>query len=85
MSLLTLEQVAAAQQANRGILFGLTSQFIEGNRWLAALHLTSDQVDPGGNPGAALSRRRAPGVVRAAGCHRQADDGKSAIVRSSGA
>jgi phasin family protein len=41
MSLLTPEQVAAAQQANLGILFGLTSQFVEGAGKLAALNLTA--------------------------------------------
>ncbi|MFM0341955.1 TIGR01841 family phasin [Paraburkholderia fungorum] len=41
MSLLTPEQLTAAQRANLGILFGLTSQFVEGTGKLAALHLTA--------------------------------------------
>ena len=41
MSLLTPEQVAAAQRANLGILSELTSQFVEGTGKLAALHLTA--------------------------------------------
>lgn len=41
MNLLTPEQVAAAQRANLGVLFSLTSQFVEGAGKLAALHLTA--------------------------------------------
>ncbi|MFM0001580.1 TIGR01841 family phasin [Paraburkholderia dipogonis] len=41
MNLLTPEQVAAAQRANLGVLFSLTSQFVEGTGKLAALHLTA--------------------------------------------